>query len=250
MSRKEFIESNGATCLNWTWSWSFVNHEERVVIFGAWDKETSGDRTRILSKDWMTSRSGHRHAPYTQALEHLRLVGEEDYRLKTFSITHGTDVNGQAKIKSFTPELSERYLESVGDSWFAVDVDPLREGETAFYPAFVEGKAQSRQSTTYERSANARRYCIDHFGYRCAVCDFDFEEVYGTLGKEFIHVHHVIPVSTKAKASGIHGIDPRKDLVPVCANCHAIIHRGGQSRALAEIKEAIRTRRGTIELGS
>ena len=24
MTRKQFIESQGATCLNWNWSWSFV----------------------------------------------------------------------------------------------------------------------------------------------------------------------------------------------------------------------------------
>jgi len=25
MTRKEFIVSNGATCKNWNWSWSFIN---------------------------------------------------------------------------------------------------------------------------------------------------------------------------------------------------------------------------------
>ena len=40
MKRKQFIESFGATCKNWTWSWSFVNHDEKLVIFGAWDDHT------------------------------------------------------------------------------------------------------------------------------------------------------------------------------------------------------------------
>ncbi|MBZ6758337.1 HNH endonuclease, partial [Klebsiella grimontii] len=26
MNRKQFIQSRGATCRNWTWSWSFINH--------------------------------------------------------------------------------------------------------------------------------------------------------------------------------------------------------------------------------
>jgi hypothetical protein len=36
MTRKLFIESHGATCKNWNWSWSFINKSERLIIFGAW----------------------------------------------------------------------------------------------------------------------------------------------------------------------------------------------------------------------
>lgn len=30
-SRKQFIKSQGATCDNWTWSWSFVNHDKKIL---------------------------------------------------------------------------------------------------------------------------------------------------------------------------------------------------------------------------
>lgn len=42
-TRKAFIKSEGATCKNWTWSWSFVNHQERKIIFGAWDIHIIGE---------------------------------------------------------------------------------------------------------------------------------------------------------------------------------------------------------------
>jgi len=42
MSRKKFIESVGATCDNWNWSWSFVNHKDRFVVFGLWDVNEDG----------------------------------------------------------------------------------------------------------------------------------------------------------------------------------------------------------------
>ena len=42
MNRKQFIQSKGATCVNWNWSWSFINEEDRVIIFGAWDRLTEG----------------------------------------------------------------------------------------------------------------------------------------------------------------------------------------------------------------
>ncbi|MBP2156401.1 putative HNH restriction endonuclease [Erwinia rhapontici] len=52
MNRKQFIQSYGATCNNWTWSWSFVNHEKRGVIFGSWDVERDLERSVILREKW------------------------------------------------------------------------------------------------------------------------------------------------------------------------------------------------------
>ena len=52
MSRKKFIESQGATCKNWTWSWSFINEAKKFIIFGAWDVYDEGNMTLIFSEDW------------------------------------------------------------------------------------------------------------------------------------------------------------------------------------------------------
>ncbi|CFR13236.1 Uncharacterised protein [Yersinia kristensenii] len=37
MSRTDFIKSLGATCKNWTWSWSFIDDVNKKIIFGAWE---------------------------------------------------------------------------------------------------------------------------------------------------------------------------------------------------------------------
>jgi 5-methylcytosine-specific restriction protein A len=55
------------------------------------------------------------------------------------------------------------------------------------------------------------------------VCGFDFEERYGPRGTGYIEVHHLVPLS---KLEGATSVDPTSDLRPVCANCHAMIHRG------------------------
>jgi 5-methylcytosine-specific restriction protein A len=73
----------------------------------------------------------------------------------------------------------------------------------------------------FERNRAARVACIAHFGARCMICDFDFERVYGSVGQGFIHTHHLIPIS---EIDDEYEIDPIKDLAPVCANCHAMIH--------------------------
>ncbi len=79
MSRKQFIESHGATCRNWMWSWSFVNVAEKFVIFGAWDVYEEGNKTLILGEDWGTSRRGKKQPGYEQSREHIRLIEDEGY---------------------------------------------------------------------------------------------------------------------------------------------------------------------------
>lgn len=115
MTRKEFIESVGGTCSNWQWSWSFVNHAERFVIFGAWDRNTTGQRSMILSENWMKNNRGRKNPGYAQSHEHIKLVEEEGYRLNTFPMEYSTarqddEGIGPATIGGFTAQLIERSL--------------------------------------------------------------------------------------------------------------------------------------------
>lgn len=86
----------------------------------------------------------------------------------------------------------------------------------------VEGVRQEIYTTVYERNPKARAACLEAHGYSCAVCGFNFEDVFGEIGKEFIHVHHVKPLF---ETSGKYVVDPIHDLKPVCPNCHAMLHR-------------------------
>lgn len=86
-----------------------------------------------------------------------------------------------------------------------------------------EGAVREVRVNAYERSSSARRRCIEHYGYQCYVCGFDFEERYGEVGKELIHVHHENPLAKGEQERGVH---PTEDLKPVCPNCHEIIHQG------------------------
>lgn len=72
MNRKQFIQSHGATCRNWNWSWSFVNHEEKFVIFGAWNKHTTPERQQIFGEDWIRNQEGKKNKAFPQSLEHIR----------------------------------------------------------------------------------------------------------------------------------------------------------------------------------
>lgn len=103
----------------------------------------------------------------------------------------------------------------------------------------LEGIAHSIISTHYERNPIYRTLCIANKGYKCAACGFDFNYTYGNLGSEYIHVHHKTPVS---QLSGGMKINPITDLVPVCPNCHAMLHRKNPPLTIAELREIMNFR--------
>lgn len=248
MSRKQFIESQGATCNNWTWSWSFVNHEEKIVIFGAWDINTKGNMALIFSADWKINSKGRKSPGFDQSLEHIQLVEKQGYTLKTFPMKYSNankDENdiGPAKIEDFTPRVDLKHLERVGNNWYASDgkISTQIAEEVDGYETekIVVGASKIISVNSFERDSIARAKCLAHHGYKCAICSFDFEAFYGSIGRNFIHIHHTFPFS-EVKEEYL--LDPIKDLVPVCPNCHAMIHRTRPILTIAQLKEHLKTK--------
>ncbi|PHF65879.1 hypothetical protein COI42_23330 [Priestia aryabhattai] len=86
----------------------------------------------------------------------------------------------------------------------------------------IEGIKKSYYVNKYERDPKNRKKAIEMHGLNCYVCGFNFEEVYGEHGRDFIEIHHIKPLSSLKEAVAI---NPKTDLVPLCANCHRMIHR-------------------------
>ena len=85
-----------------------------------------------------------------------------------------------------------------------------------------EGAKKLVYSSQYERDPSLRAEVIQIHGTKCLVCGFDFEAFYGELGKDYIEVHHLRPVST---LGGRQSVNPKSDMTVLCANCHRMIHR-------------------------
>ncbi|WP_419917187.1 HNH endonuclease [Candidatus Poriferisodalis sp.] len=123
-----------------------------------------------------------------------------------------------------------RQIGAIGaaDRLAATAVPPLSGDEAGARAAdgltVPEGSTKRVEVNRYERNSWARSVCLEHYGHRCQVCDVDFEERYGELGRGYMHVHHVIPLHQVAKIPN-YRVDPIKDLRPVCPNCHAMLHR-------------------------
>lgn len=102
--------------------------------------------------------------------------------------------------------------------------------------SFKEGSFRLLEISSYERNDQARKKCIEYFGTNCCVCEFNFEKHYGQIGKGFIHVHHLIPLSEIHQE---YEVDPIKDLRPVCPNCHAMIHQNDPPFTIEQLKNLL-----------
>ena len=94
----------------------------------------------------------------------------------------------------------------------------------------TEGKQEEIFITSRERNPIARKRCLEKYGYSCQVCNIDFENVYGKVGRNYIHVHHIKFLSDIV---GEHVVNPEDDLIPVWPNCHAMLHTKEDGRYLS-----------------
>jgi len=128
VNRKKFIESHGAHCQNWRWSWAFINSDERSIISGAWDLYQKGEVYLILADSWeFHPITGRRSPAYREALEYLKMVENGGYRLSIFQMGHmpidPAQPLGTARIAHFIPELVDATLDRIEGAWIAKPVN-------------------------------------------------------------------------------------------------------------------------------
>jgi 5-methylcytosine-specific restriction endonuclease McrA len=99
----------------------------------------------------------------------------------------------------------------------------------------TDGKPQTILSTRYERSKALRAICLLHYGYQCQGCDLLLADRYGDIASKLIHVHHI----ERLADTGERVIDPKVDLVPLCPNCHAVVHLRQIPLSLSELRNLL-----------
>jgi 5-methylcytosine-specific restriction protein A len=237
MSRKQFIESLGATCTNWNWSWSFINRSKKEIIFGVWDDRAIGANWLVFTYDWERNENGQKNKGFQQSRDHIAHIENEGYKLYVFRM-FAVDGSDPIKIRDFERKLLPKKLLRKGNDWYATEAEEsiLPEEIQDAENEYIEGTKSIVTVNSYERNPEAREKCIEHFGCFCSVCGFDFEKHYGLLGANYIHVHHLIPLNEIKKE---YSVNPTTDLIPVCANCHAMLHRGRKTISIESLKEHI-----------
>ncbi|RXG31863.1 HNH endonuclease [Leeuwenhoekiella marinoflava] len=147
-------------------------------------------------------------------------------------IEYYENTSGASVIKG--REIYDMYFNYIKDNLVAT----VYPDEVELKKEYSEGLTRQVIVNSYERNQLARQECIEHYGFTCQVCDFNFKNAYGELGQDFIHVHHVIDIATIGKK---YTVDPKKDLIPVCPNCHAMLHKRKPAYTVSELKNIMRS---------
>ncbi|MGI1946838.1 HNH endonuclease [Shewanella glacialipiscicola] len=137
------------------------------------------------------------------------------------SLNHGR----RTSISKIIDRLTKKYELDI--ELLTVYPDEI-DGET-----FPEGMSKQVLINLFERNKNARSACIEEHGLSCCVCNFNFEKAYGEIGIGFIHVHHVVNISDIGHS---YQVDPKRDLIPVCPNCHAMLHKSKPAHTIQQLK--------------
>ncbi len=150
---------------------------------------------------------------------------------------------------TYTAQYIRRYLIRSGDTIMlnapVQDGSPykieFRPGSSSTFSGeenlegFEEGLVRTARVNQYERDPRNRAAAIRKHGTRCFGCRLEMAETYGEIARGYIHIHHTKPLSA-VKRSRTPNLD---DLVPLCPNCHAIIHLENPPLTVNKLKKLI-----------
>lgn len=169
------------------------------------------------------------------------ILGSNENGILKFGIGKKNPVNRQKNLEANATKAIEVYRQDENITQKRQEEDNIVSSnrlseEVTSDQNLIEGAVCQVTINSYERNPEARRRCIEHYGTSCCVCGFNFEAKFGAGAKGFIHVHHLEPLSEIKEE---YKVNPITDLRPVCPNCHAMIHLGGKTKSIEELKSWI-----------
>lgn len=176
---------------------------------------TGTETTQILKKYFRKiARDIGEFQVYKTKLENFADLCHRRINIKTFTGTGG--------IYLPKTEYLEKEIKVTFELCKSVASDLKSQDKENYYSPSFEGAKKEKLISYYERNPIIRARAIAYHGVTCCVCGFNFERFYGKRGRNYIEVHHVIPISKFNKEIEV---DPKSDMVVLCSNCHRMIHR-------------------------
>ncbi|MBK9578947.1 MAG: HNH endonuclease [Fibrobacteres bacterium] len=167
------------------------------------------------------------------SIDEFRVIIDELFGYnKPTSLNHTSFTLVAEKHKAKFPEFLKR-LNVKADNTRTSQGKVGKSAQTTEVAGKIEGAKYDIISTRYERNSKNRAACLKIHGYACKICGFEFVKKYGQYGKGYIQVHHVEPLSEIGNEVVV---DPKVDLIPICCNCHAMIHHKTPALTPKELK--------------
>ncbi|MBA8759961.1 HNH endonuclease [Staphylococcus schleiferi subsp. coagulans] len=191
------------------------------------------NKSQITIDDRAFVVKGDSYVEYSNHME-LELISEIEDNLLTLKILKDHGMKGAVQgPRSLKDGLLAFVLSEIGSY-----LNPTSTAEDLLENIeYKEGKIIKQYGTKFERSSKLRQKAIEIHGVECKVCGFNFEKMYGSIGKDFIEIHHIKPMYSIREEIVV---SPNIDLLPLCSNCHKMIHRKkNQPLTIEELKQQI-----------
>ncbi|WP_086793022.1 HNH endonuclease [Streptomyces thermovulgaris] len=216
--------------------------EDELVLVGAlvvkngWRELRTEDRAVQELSDLL--RSLPIHGPEALALPSFRSPGSVSRKSADFMTNHESYAGKATRCGKLTRLMIDAFTHREAEMLQAAQAieEGIGSGELQRLPpqpdelddsghTAIEGRLLVRRALVRERDPKLRMLKIKQVqrsqrSLSCEVCGFDFARVYGSLGQDYIEVHHITPLH--ASGSRETRLD---DLACLCANCHRMCHR-------------------------
>ena len=218
-----FSSIDGKNKIDWIVPKTALTNEEAVFYLPKWGFVAYGS---LSSNPSQTDRPGW----FTAPIKHLRLL--PSFVPLAFIRSNHPNWRWATYPRSYTT------IKDSIESRFRELLEGFQKVFTQAENELSEGKIDSLLITRYERNPLARQLCIQHYGTSCTVCEFSFGDYYGEEFENYIHVHHIKPISSRG---GQYRIDPIRDLRPICPSCHAVIHSKTPPLSITSLRKIIKS---------
>jgi hypothetical protein len=213
------------------WFDKFTGHEGRVFYAGVYaqDRKEVKKLVQAAEQEWPVEKTCRdedlEEAPIQRLTKPLRAREWNQAILEIYGTEPSSFFFGFYHRMNGNPtQIQDRFVaDAKGFFLDLLDILSQRTGTTNEEEHFpkIENRSLVARHLRRERNRFLASQRKERDGYRCGICGFQFETLYGPLGAGFAEAHHKLPLasSNRARTSGI------EDFLTVCANCHRMLHR-------------------------
>lgn len=145
--------------------------------------------------------------------------------------------NEFCSVTNLLHQISNDIKQILDNPELANEVSKIENDEMSEADSVKEGQVLYKLHKVRERDrriveAKKKKVLKDKGELKCEACDFDFEKIYGEMGKGYIECHHLIPLSNYQ----VNKVTKLDDLALLCSNCHRMIHKDLSVKTINEFR--------------
>ncbi len=157
---------------------------------------------------------------------------------KASEVKHEPDVakkvSQQSEVLSAPKEVLEKTMPVVEHAPEVAVVEPIKEVVENKESGSIETSPKNEGEVDFK--TRIKNECLEYYGSICDICGFDFGYTYGEAYESYIEVHHMHHTNDEITED----THPIKDLIPVCCNCHKVIHSQNPPILVDEMRKMVK----------